>query len=412
MPRRLPAALALLVFLVAGALAPVRLPAQEADSGTPAVRASDVHPGVLDEAWKAVKKSFYDKNLHGVDWDAMREKYKPQAEAAKTQAEVHGVINAMLAELKASHLVIIEKDIYLTHFVPEFAGKKTLRPGFEARHHGDKYFANAIIEGGPAEKAGLRMGDEIVSINDLPPAECPDLVDAGSDPGIQADPHLVCRVKANQPVRVKVRRAAGAEPVEVTVMPEKTSMVAGSKASVRILERRGINLGVIHLWHFLSGEMGVLMNRTVKNEFKDADGLLLDIRGRGGSPFVMNAVLSAIRAHGAWKKPVVLLIDEGSRSAKEVFAWIFKKEHLGTVVGRKTPGAVLGSTFVVLSDGSALLMPVMDVTNLTGGINLEGKGVEPDIEVPEPDEYLDGRDPIFEKGIEVLRKACLIEKSA
>ncbi|MBI3097689.1 MAG: hypothetical protein HYY93_05490 [Planctomycetes bacterium] len=410
MLRRRPAIPVLTFLVLSSLLASARLPAQEADS-RPA-RAADVRPGVLDEAWRTVKKSFYDKNLHGVDWEAVREKYRPRAETAGTQAEVHAVINEMLAELKASHLVVVEKDIYLTHFVPEFAGKKTLRPGFEVRLHDGRYFAHAIIEGGPATRAGLHLGDEIVSINGLPPAECPDLADAGSDPGIVADPHLVCRVVEGRPVRLEVRRTRGGEPVPLEIMPEKTSMVAGSRASVRVEERRGIKLGVIHLWHFLSAEMGILMNRAVKNEFQEADGLLLDIRGRGGSPFVMNAVLSAIRPRGAWKKPVVLLIDEGSRSAKEVFAWLFRKERLGTVVGRKTPGAVLGSTFVVLSDGSALLMPVMDVKNLTGGKSLEGKGVAPDIEVTEPDEYLDGRDPIFEKGMDVLRRACLIEKSA
>lgn len=408
-PERSPMRRFSLLFAALAVFGPAALFAQTPD----VPKETPPHPEIFEEAWRSVKKSFYDRKLHGIDWPAMREKYASRAQEAPSQRELIGVINTMLGELHASHLVCIDADVYQTHFAPEFTGKKTLRPGFEIRRHNDRWFVTAVVEDGPAAQAGLHAGDEVVRIDELPPAEHPDLLDAGSDPGISGDPHFVCRVRPDRPLHLQIRRTRDGEIAPVTVTPAMTSLVDAARSSVHVIERRGFRLGVVHLWHFLSNEMVKITAHAIRNDFADIDGLVIDIRGRGGSPFVMNAVLAMIRPpKGLWKRPVVVLTDEDSRSAKEVFSWLVKKERLGIVVGRRTAGAVLGSTFTTLSDGSALLLPVMNVRGLTDGENLEGIGVDPDVRVDEPYEYQDGRDPVMERGLDVLRQACLIEKSA
>jgi carboxyl-terminal processing protease len=58
----------------------------------------------FDEVWRAVRDRFYDRELHGLDWDAIGDKYRPLAAAAPTERERAAVINRMLAELHASHM--------------------------------------------------------------------------------------------------------------------------------------------------------------------------------------------------------------------------------------------------------------------------------------------------------------------
>jgi carboxyl-terminal processing protease len=101
-----------------------------------------------------------------------------------------------------------------------------------------------------------------------------------------------------------------------------------------------------------------------------------------------------------WRKPVVMLVNQGSRSGKEILAYGFKKYGIGTLVGTKTAGAVVGGRAFLLDDGNLLYLAVVDV--LVNGERLEGKGVIPDVEVPFPLEYARGKDPQIDKSIELL----------
>lgn len=356
---------------------------------------------VFDEAWKVVKTNFYDKKLRGVDWDAMKEKYRPDAEKAKTQHELHEVINRMIGELKASHCALIEGDVYRDNIAPEFAGKLTVRPGFELSALEGGHFVTAVYEKGPADKSGLKLGDRVVTIDGKEPGKTDAVVDAGSDPGIPGHPHFVVRVKEGEALKLVVERAKGGKTMRIDVMPEEISQNKASRDSARVVERGGKKIGVIHLWHFMAAPMVKAYRDALANELADVDGLILDIRGRGGSPTVIQQVMQISKA---LKKPLVCLIDEGSRSAKEVFAWQWRRDGVGPLVGVKTAGAVLGSTFFKLSDGSQLLLAVMNVDNLAGGVKLEGVGVEPDFPVERDLRYAAGRDEILEKGLEVMGK--------
>ena len=57
----------------------------------------------FDEVWETVRDRFYDPRLHGLDWQAMRARYRPQAASARSREEMAVVVNAMLAELGVSH---------------------------------------------------------------------------------------------------------------------------------------------------------------------------------------------------------------------------------------------------------------------------------------------------------------------
>ena len=146
-----------------------------------------------------------------------------------------------------------------------------------------------------------------------------------------------------------------------------------------------------------------------------AEGLILDLReGWGGaSPDYLHmfrcdlpetrSIDRAGESHRwfrCWSKPVVLLINEKTRSGKELVAYGFRKYEVGPVVGTRTAGAVTAGKLFVLSDGSLLYLAVGDV--LVDGERLEGVGVAPDIEVPFDIRYAAGKDPQLDRAIEVL----------
>lgn len=354
---------------------------------------------LFEEAWGIVRKNFYDPAFHGKDWDAVKKLYRPEAEKARTPREIHGVINRMLGELKASHCVLMEGDVYRDNIAPEFSGRPTVRPGLELAEFGGRHFVSAVYEGGPAERAGLRLGDRVVSVDGTPAERSPALVDAGTEPLPGAVPHSYVRVARDAKVSLEVERAEGGPKSVVEVAPEELSLVQATRDSVRVVERGGRKVGYIHLWHFLSSDVAKALRRAVAEDFAGCDALLVDLRGRGGSPLVLNQALAACRQ---WGRPAAALVDEGTRSAKEVFAHQWRKAGLGPLVGTRTAGAVLGSSVFKLSDGSYLLLAVQGVDGLTGGAKLEGKGVEPDVAVTRDLRWAAGRDAIFERGVNLL----------
>ncbi|NJO33583.1 MAG: hypothetical protein HC869_10955 [Rhodospirillales bacterium] len=91
-----------------------------------------------------------------------------------------------------------------------------------------------------------------------------------------------------------------------------------------------------------------------------------------------------------WRRPVVVLVDEGTRSGKEVIAYGLQRQDI-TLVGQRTAGALLGGRGFLLDDGSLLVLAVSDVR--VEGQRLEGIGVMPDLLVPFPLPYAAGRDP-------------------
>ena len=374
----------------------------------------------LNEVWQEVNDHFFDPNFNGVDWKAKREEYENRLKPAQSLEEASVVINQMLSELKTSHTHFYTKQepayYQLLGIFNRGSFKKELQKifpngkldytgiGIFTKDINEKTFISGILEGTPAARTGLKVGDEVIAVDGKPYQPIQSFLD-----------------KAEQEVKVSIQESPDPKSrKDVTVIPKKlnpdTLFLEAMRQSIKIIERNSKKIGYVHIWSYAGDQYQQLLVEEIGyGKLKDTEGLILDLRdGWGGAePNYLNIFnkqvpgLTQMARDGVkrtidlqWKKTVVMVVNNGSRSGKEILAYGFKKYGIGKLIGTKTAGAVVGGSPFLLEDDNLLYLAVVDVW--IDGERLEGKGVIPDIEVPFPLEYAQGKDPQFNKAVDVL----------
>ena len=374
---------------------------------------------VFDEAWTALKNGFYDEKMHGVDWNAMRKKYRDMAIDAENKDEFHNVIRQMLAELDASHLGIGggERDTGVAPTVKE-TGQLGVEFDDTPLEDGARK-VKSVLAGGPADQVGLRVGDVVEKIgpHTLKADTNLDAVltgTVGHAVPISYRPHTehgLCAAKNSvvKPIGMGALNALRYKDWVDTCTLRVKDAVAGKDYEV----------GYVHL-NQMNGENLQRFQQAVQafNNNKKIRGMILDVRNNGGGNIHLQLMailqgkpLARVKMRNGpeqlqpalyWDKPVVVLINERSFSDAEVFPFMFKEAGLGKVIGVPTAGGVIGTNDITLSDGSRFRVPRTGFWSMDG-TNLEGLGVKPDILVEETSEdRRTGRDPQLVKGIEVV----------
>lgn len=371
-------------------------------------QAGEADIAVFDRVWALVRDQFYDRELHGVDWEAMRAHYRPLYLASAEPSSSRAILQKLLAELGASHTSVLERPVYQSTMAElQNEPRPTFGVLLEESLPG-RLFVRSMFEGGPAASAGCRIGDRVLRVNGVDPLRSPMIVDAGFDPALPG-PRLfsiVARAAGSRVALTLQSDPAGEHVREVELVGEAMTGVDATRRGVRVVERDGIRVGVVHVWYC---QLGVVeaVREALTGPLADCDALVLDLRGRGGMSDVAAKLLDLFRGKTRrmigparepplWKKPVIALIDARTRSAKELMAYRLRKGRLATLVGERTEGAVLGAMFHPLPDGAYLEIATVAVP--IDGESLEGVGVEPDIAVDFPVAYANDADPIFERG--------------
>ena len=399
------------------AIAPPNLCAQPREAeGLDAPRPVAADDTTFEDVWRTVRDRFYDPRLHGLDWSAVRERYRVDAAQAKTDEQLAAAINSMLSELHASHTHFYTQD------EPEFyqlagifaaalqrRGLQRIFPdgrisypgiGILSRMNSEgRGIVTGVIEGTPAHQAGVAVADEIIAADGTP-----------------FRPVQSFRGKVGDQVTLQLHRANADLQLRVTpiaIDPNKM-FLEGMKASARIVEAKGRRIGYVHVWCYAGyAYQRALEDLISEGSLKNVDALIWDLRdGWGGAVpeylDLFNARAPTMQVFGRdrtgefenvkWRKPVAMLVNGGTRSGKEVLAYGFKKYRLGEVIGARTEGAVLAATAFLIGRG-LLLLAVADV--LVDGERLEGVGVTPTIEV----ENSLAVDRQLDRAVEVLSSA-------
>lgn len=362
---------------------------------------------IFDQAVKFVSVNFVDRKKAGRPWSKIASSYRRKAISAKNQAELYNVILEMLGEMKASHLTLVEKDVFEEHILAELKNQPVPTFGVDLVMRPEGLFVAALADGGAALRGGLKRGDRILSIDGLEPKRSPALRPAGSDPGLPG--HKGYHLSPKKPIQLTIERRLAKDNKGIfrrVFEPAKWNLVQASFHSIRVEKRFTNSYGYIHLWHLGHATVVESLHYALRGPFADCDGLILDLRGRGGTPALVYETLALFNKNAPysprWSKPVVAIIDGGTRSAKEVLAFHLKKEKIARLVGEQTQGAVLGARFFALRDGSQLMLPTVDMRALTFGVSLEGNGVKPHVTVKDQLPWADGKDPLLERAREEL----------
>jgi carboxyl-terminal processing protease len=412
------------ILALAAAAALRAWPARAEIAGQPGDLEARANPAAFDEVWELVRDRFYDPRLNGLDWQAMRERYRPQAASARNREEMAVAINAMLAELRASHTHYYTPEDPAYYQLADIFSGALERRGLErvfprgevtypaigtftqADDHG-RTFITGVIEGAPAHQAGLLLGDEILSVDDAPfrPVES-------------------FRGKVGAPVSIQIRRTSEGAPMAISATPAElhpnAMFLRGLKNSARIIGAgHNARIGYVHIWSYAGGRyQSALEDLIADGPLRDADALVWDLRdGWGGAQpeyldlFNPRAPTMQVKTRNGetslidvkWRKPVAMLINGGTRSGKEVLAYGFKEYRLGELIGNRTEGAVLAATAFLIGDEGLLLLAVEDV--LVDGERLEGVGVTPTVEVAFDPRYAAGVDPQLERAVQVLSRS-------
>ena len=356
--------------------------------------------------------------MHGIKWDAMKAKYRPMAVDAEDRSEFQNVVSQMLAELNASHLGIYGGRA-TSNAVPK-RGVPTGYLGLEFSQEpgpGGGRVVSHVMKNGPGAAARLRVGDEILAINRK-------RLTTGTD----LDVALMNTV--DKKILVSYRPITGDGPGDETkteITPVAQSKIAAleTKAWLASCRKRTKaaskgRIAYIHL-SMMNPENLAKFQQFVNalNQSKTIKGMIIDVRENGGGnihqqlmQILTNKRYAMVKLRGAprkvpqpalyWDKPVAVLVNERSFSDAEVFPWCFQSVGRGKVIGVPTPGGVIGTVDVALSDGTMLRIPRVGYYGIDG-TNLEGNGVTPDIVVEETvEDRLKKNDPQLMKAVEVV----------
>lgn len=240
--------------------------------------------------------------------------------------------------------------------------------GIQFTIQNDTIHVNNVIQGGPSEKVGLMAGDHIVEVDD-----------SAFVGKIVTNEEAMKRLKGEKGSKVKlgVYRPGEKELLHFTVVRGNIP-VKSIDAAYMINEK----VGYVKVNKFGETTYPELLIALAKLSQKNCEGLIIDLRGNTGgymaaaiqmvNEFLPNNRLIVYtqgrksprqdyNSNGTGsnqKMPLVVLVDEGSASASEIFAGAIQDNDRGTIVGRRSFGKGLVQQPIEFSDGSAIRLTI------------------------------------------------------
>ena len=372
---------------------------------------------IFDEASRAFRDGFYLENMHGLDWKAIRAKYEGLVPYAKTRLDLNYIIGGMIAELACGHAYVNPGD----YKKPERIDMGLL--GAELSRDKSGFFRiGKILPGAPYSESlrspltepgmNIQEGDYITAVDGVSTTTVDNIYELlAGKAGVLTE--LAVNTKPT---------AAGARCVVVTPIRNEYPLYHYNwvQKNIQTVDKAtGGRVGYIYIPDM--GPEGL-------NEFAryfypqlDKEALIIDDRANGGgnvSPMIIERLLRKPYRMTMYRTsdrtgtipdathhgPKVLLINKYSASDGDLFPWSFKANGLGTVIGTRTWGGIIGiSGSLPYMDGTDIRVPFFTNYDVkTGQWIVENHGVDPDIWVDnDPVREQAGEDQQLQKAIEV-----------
>jgi len=371
---------------------------------------------VFDEAWRINRDYFYAPNMHGVDWPAMRKKYAALLSDVAVRSDLNRVIQWMSSELSVGHHSGGGGDRLET--------PKTVPGGLLGADYSvdnGRYRFRKIYGGlnwnpqlrAPLTEPGVnvRAGEYLIAVR-------------GHDVRPPANIYSFFENTAGKMVEITVGpNADGAVPRTATVVPIESESALRNRDWIegnlrKVDAATGGRVAYVYVPNTGQGGYNYFKRYFYPQSHKDA--VIVDERFNAGGqvadyyidllrrPFIsywaMRYGEDLKTPTASIQGPKVMIIDETAGSGGDLLPWMFRKFDVGTIVGQRTWGGLVGTLgFPILMDGGMITAPNLAIWTPEDGWVVENEGVPPDIEVEQtPKDVIAGRDPQLERAIAIV----------
>jgi carboxyl-terminal processing protease len=371
---------------------------------------------ILDIIKDDLKENYYDPTFHGMDVNARFKAAKEKINSATSNGQIFSIIAQVLIDLNDSHTFFIPPDrVVDTDY------------GWEMQMIGDKCYVVDVTPGSDAQSKGVRIGDEVWSIDGFEPTR----------ENLWKIRYSYYTLKPRAGMRLVLRNPSGSER-EVEVMARivkgrERILLAGQKKLFEASRFSELKNDLI-IWKLPSFEVSPKEIDDSMARVMRFKSLILDLRGNSGgyedallrlTGYFFDhdlklgdaqrrkgtkVLLAKTRSENIFKGKLVVLVDSSSASASELFARVIQLEKRGTIIGDRSAGAVMRSKLYGEADvigafgdegANIRITPfAVSITEanllMTDGKSLEGVGVIPDESLaPKGSDLVTGRDVVL-----------------
>lgn len=371
---------------------------------------------ILDEAWRVNRDYFYDPSMHGVDWAAMKIKYEAFLPDLTCRSDLNRVLQWMLSELSIGHSFILDQGDFM--YQPKDIKGGLL--GADYTIENNRYKIKKIYGGlnwnpnlrSPLTEPGVNVnvGEYLLAVN-------------GKDVKATDELYQYFENTADKIIELTV----GPNPDNtnshiVKVVPianeydlRNRDWVEGNLKKVT----EATNGQVAYVYVPNTAELGHDYFKRYFYPQANRKAIIVDERFNGGgqlADYYINLLQNPYQAHwhmrygndlkspsASIQGPKVMLINESAGSGGDMLPWMFRKFKVGTIVGTRTWGGLVGILgFPEFIDGGNVTAPNVGIWTKDGFI-VENVGVSPDIEIEQtPADIIAGKDPQLDKAIQVV----------
>jgi tricorn protease len=360
------------------------------------VQPRDEWAQIFVDAWRQQRDGFYDRRMHGVDWQAVRARYEPLVARVTDRTELGDVIGQMVGELSALHMFVRGGDTPK----PDETAFGSLGATLVRDDRAGGYRVARAFMGDPdlpgersplaAPHADIRVGDVITAVDGV---------------GTLVPDHiqLLLRDAVDKDVRLRVVAGDTREVRDVIVQPISMRRDAELRYRTWELERRlrvdaasAETIGYVHLRAMNAADMAEWQRAFYP--VHDRQGLVIDLRRNTGGnidSWLLSRLLrqawfywqpragqATANMPFAYRGHIAVLVDQETASDGEAFAEGVRRLGLGVIIGTRTwGGEIWGSGGSALLDRGTASVPDTGVFSAQGEWLIEGRGVEPDVVV-------------------------------
>ena len=373
---------------------------------------------IFRETWRVQREYFYDAKMHGANWQAVYDKYRPLIEHVGHRADLGYVIAQVGGELAVGHS-------YLTGAgdVPAEDPVTVGLLGADYAVENGQYRIKRIYSGenwnpelrAPLSAPGVKVseGDYLLEVNGRPLTSSTNI-------------YSLFEGTANRQTLIRVNSTPSREGARLlTVVPVANEDGLRTRAWVEDNRRKVDKLSggrLAYVWLPNTATPGYVSFTRYFYSQQDKEGAVIDERyNQGGmvADYIINELDRKLLGYFALRDgepstspiagiygPKVMLINESAGSGGDAMPFYFRLRKIGPLIGTRTWGALVGTLgFPPTIDGGGITAPNLAFYNMKGEWDVENIGVAPDIEVEySAPEVLKGRDPQLERAVQEALK--------